>query len=75
MRLTLTDGTRMRDKSQTRTTLKRSAADQALDRAIQRVYEVYGPDLTQFFAAVQRQRAERLQGSLETREETNKKRT
>ena len=65
----------MRDKSRIRTTPNRSAADRTLDQAIQRVYKVYGPDLSQFFAAVQKQReAEQLREATELREETGRKR-
>jgi hypothetical protein len=41
-----------------RTPLRKTAVDQALDRAVQRVYEAYGSDLRPFFADVHRQRAE-----------------
>jgi hypothetical protein len=62
-----TENTCMRNNSQI--PLRKSAIEQTLDRAVQRVYETYGSDLTRFFAAIQKQRTQQLQEAAEVREE------
>ena len=45
--------------------LRKSAIDRTLDRAVQRIYETYGSDLTRFFAAVQKRQTQESQESAE----------
>ena len=54
MRIKSTERTRM--QNQKRIPLRKSAIDQTLDRAVQRVYEAYGSNLNQFLATIQEQR-------------------
>lgn len=51
-------------QNHSRIQLRKSAIDQALDQAVQRVYDTYGSDLTKFFAAVQEQRLRQLEAEL-----------
>ena len=67
MPLTITAETNcMRNNS--RTPLQKTAVDRALDQAVQRVYDAYGPDLTRFVADVQQQRAQEGREAREERE-------
>jgi len=45
-------------RNSSRIPLRKTAVDQALDQAVQRVYDAYGTDLTRFVADVKRQRAQ-----------------
>ena len=41
--------------NQRQITVRRTATDRTLDKAIQRVYETYGSDLTRFFTGVRKE--------------------
>lgn len=69
MHLIDVEGIRMQDNRRTRIPLRKTVADQTLDRAVQRIYEMYGSDLTRFFAAVEKQRTQQLREAAEVRED------